>query len=297
MRAWRTPQGLLVELGRTSAPILSMQRDELTDPRWRALQDFVLLDPYGIVLRRYDVHVWSLEDNLGMEAFAVIDATFRSQTVVRCTGRIARKQVDEAVVLSDLHPILADERETMELIEEGLKSDLNLRLHRLQDRHREASRIVGSSKPAGEVSEFDRVLNLVRTRFEDYGLELERMTLAALARFGELRTSLSKPDQVTAFLPALDSFLIACREQCFDRTLGREKRVAPPIVGSFLGSSDADLAGVRTLIDMLGALEKRLLSEADGQERVDALGNAAAFGTAAFHVAQARERLQACLTR
>ena len=299
MRAWRTSIGFVVETGPTSAPILSSQVDTLPDPRWRALQDFVVLDEFGIVLRRYHAHVWSIEDDLGMTVHAVIDGSFRSLTVTEHMAANYRINKDEETILPDLKPVPEDDVEAKELIEEGLQADRNLSLHQAQDRIREAERIL-PSRPSttDEDPEHVRVVRLVRGRVEAYALPLDKTVLQTLATFGGLRRSLSTSSEaLAAFQPALAHFLLACRRCCFDPTLSQEERGPAPIVGSFLSASEEDRNALRTLVGTLGALEKELLLVAEGQEYADANRNAAEFRAAADHVAQAREQLAACLER
>jgi hypothetical protein len=268
---------------------------ELSDPRWRELQDFVLLDEFGIVLRRYDAHVYSLEEELGMTVHAVIEGSFRSLTLNQHTGTVGRTTKDEETLLPDLKPVPADELETLELVQEGLKSDRNLIFHQAQDRIREAERILGAKPPIADDSpEYLKVVELVRDRVESYGAPIDKRTLDALARFGELRRSLATSEALPAFQSALDLYLLACRHSCFDGALGEEHR-PPPIVGSFLPASEEDRKALRALIEKLGELEKELLIEAEGQENVDATRNAAAYRAAATHVSQARDRLTAGL--
>lgn len=299
MRAWRTSIGFLVETDRSDAPILSSQLDALPDPRWRALLNFVLLDEFGIVLRRYDALAWSLEDELGMTVHAVIEASFRSLTVIQHTGSVQRTTRDEETLLSDLKPVAADELETLELIEEGLKSDRNLSLQRMQDRIREAERILPKEPPTPDDDpEYLRVAGLVRGRVEAFAREPDKMLLRTLAKFGELRRSLAaSAGALPAFQPALALFLLACRRCCFDPTLEPEAQRPPAITGRFEGVSDADRNALETLAGMLGALEREILLHAEIQDDVDAHLNAAEYRAAANHVARSRERLTAGLAR
>lgn len=212
MRVWRTSIGFLVEAGPTSAPILSSQVAQLSDPRWKEFQDFVLLDEFGIVLRRYDANVYSYEEDLGMTVHAVIEGSFRRLTFTEHMGPAYRVTKDEEILLSDLKPVLADEVETLDLIREGLKSDHNLIIHRAEHRIREAEQLLGSRPPnTDDPPEYLRVVKMVRGRVESFGVQIDKRMLDALARFGELRRALAASDHAStgalpAFQPALDLF-------------------------------------------------------------------------------------------
>ena len=88
----------------TTAVVYTMQSDIPPGP-YRALEEFVLARGAS-ELRRFRVSTWSLEDDLGVVAYAVIDRQLRRLTVVRnyaLSGPRALR-VEEAVELDGLTP-------------------------------------------------------------------------------------------------------------------------------------------------------------------------------------------------
>jgi hypothetical protein len=298
MRAWRTSEGFLVDEGRTAMVVISTQTDQLPDARWKELREFVALDPYGFVLRRHSVSVWSLEDDLGLTAFAVIDGSFRSLTVVLHTGSTWRASKTEEILLSDLRPVLEDEAEALELIQEGLKSDAQLRFHKLQERQREA-------KPAallGEDPELQRVFDLLQKREQRTNSLLDKLLMAVLIQCRALQGNLAlsanaSTGALAAFVPAVQSIVLGCRRAVFDSSLGREDPAPGPIIGGLKAEDPSLKGGIQIVVDLLMDVEKKIRVNADAQERIDAARNAAEYRKAEIHLAQARERLQACLLR
>jgi hypothetical protein len=298
MRAWRTSEGFLVDEGRTATVVISTQTDQLPDDRWKELREFVALDPYGFVLRRHSVSVWSLEDDLGLTAFAVIEGTFRSLTVVLHTGATWRASRTEEVLLPNLRPVLADDVEALELIQEGLKSDSHLRFHKLQERKRDAT----PAEAPEEDPELKRVFDLLQEREQRTNSLLDKLLMAMLLQCRGLRVNLAVSEDAStgalaAFVPAVQSIVQGCRRAVFDSSLGRDDPAPGPIIGSFKGEA-ADLrSGIQILVDLLLDVEKRIRVHAGAQQRIDAERHAAEYRKAEVHFAQARERLQACLAR
>jgi hypothetical protein len=272
MRAWRTPAGFLVDLGPTSQPVISSLAAELPDGPWRELHEYATVDSAGVVRERFRVSVWSLDDDLGVSAHAVIGGDLRNLTVVvSCHGRVRR---DEQSVVSGLQE-LSDTTFVREAVARHERAE-----NEAVDRsRRESDARVAAVRDAledfGLGDPFRRAQGALLQRIRAYGDELAVDLLRTLADFGRLHRSLGREP---AFEAALDAYVTACRLAAFDPA---------PAARPFSGSGIA----VPAMGEALSGLERRLLEAAEGQEIADAGNNAIQYRNAADHVARARTLL------
>jgi hypothetical protein len=191
-----------------------------------------------------------------------------------------------------------DDAEALEVIQEGLKSDTHLRYHRLQERKRDATPAAAPE----EEPEFQRVFDRLQEREQRTNSLLDKLLIAVLIQCRALRGNLAlsanaSTGALAAFDPAVKSIVLGCRRAVFDSTLGREDPAPGPIIGSFKAEDEYLRGGIKMAVDLLLEVEKKIRVHADAQDRIDAERHAAEFRKAEVHLAQARERLQACLSR
>lgn len=100
MRAWRTPKGILVDLGPTRTPVLQDLVDDLPEGPWRDLHEFQLVDSR----ETFSVSVWSLDDDLGLCVHAVIDGALKELVLIQHYGREWTNRRTERIALDGLQP-------------------------------------------------------------------------------------------------------------------------------------------------------------------------------------------------
>ncbi len=236
------------------------------------LRDYAHIDPQGKIIREFNVGVWSIEDELSLQAYAVIAGEFRELTLRTFYGREYRESREEKTLLTGLRDV--DDHETLAFLEKALaaeKQQVDDHAARLR-REGEArvAAIPGATQDPGLGADYLRAQEALRDRVRSYGDALYIELLRTLGRFRGGA--------------ALDAYVAACRHAAFDPIVGRAKKSpaspgAPP--------------GVRELKETLGVLQRRLLEQAEGQEQADAMQNAAAYRKAADLVAKAAALLDA----
>lgn len=89
-RAWKVASGehqgaVLLELGPSQEPVLTLQRDALRATPWEALLDYVLVSAGGQLVR-FETRAYSVEDELGLETSRVDGQCLRTLQLVLRTG-------------------------------------------------------------------------------------------------------------------------------------------------------------------------------------------------------------------
>ncbi|MBI5208761.1 MAG: hypothetical protein HY927_02160 [Elusimicrobia bacterium] len=284
MRAWGSARGYVVDRGPSAEGVPSELSDELPGGAPRELHDYLVLDASGAVRETCRVSVCSLDDELSLSAYAVVDGELRNLRVSLWTGQAPRITRKESVVESGLREPSPADLEFVGRALAGLrqKSDQEDARRRREADARLAA-IPGAAEDHAAGADFQNAQELLRRRVEDYGGETDAKMLRTLVRFGRLQSSLGA---VPAFAAARDAFVLACRRQGFDRSLPPKDPLPPPVQ-----RCAGDRADLRALEETLAGLEKDLLREAQQQEMGDANLNAAQIRMAAEHVARARRAL------
>lgn len=279
-RQWRSDRGFLIERPATVAVIgslLAASRRAWDKPP----MDYWLIDDAGGLRRRFNVMVWSLEDELGATLFAVENHALVRLEVRELYG--GKSTVERVVEIDGLAEGPADDgaavaRARVAVADEGARHDAARRRGEAR-----LAAIPGAREDAGAGDAFRAAQDALGIRVADYGEPLSELMLHALTRFGDLYA------RAPAVKPALDLFVDACRRAAFDRTI-RQGDVAVPGVGDGrMGPREREQAA--ELVATLRDLERALNIDADIQEQVDARGNAIAYWAAARCVADARSAL------
>jgi hypothetical protein len=278
MRAWRSPKGILIDVGETRAAVVHTLADDVPAP-WKELHEFVLVDEHGIPRETFSVSTWSLDDDLGVSVHAVVDGVLRELTVVQHYGREWTVRRNERSVLDGLQEIPESNAAAWELIRDAVTSKKRLEEHQADQRKKDGEARVAAIPGASETfeagPEFDQAQRVLRDRVRLYGESLDIDLLRALVRFGTTHRTVRDP----AFVAALKSFVFACRRAAFDHTLRRkDPEISTPAAGKPVDAR---------LVETLDALEKKLRAEADVQEQADALMNSREFHLAADHIGRA----------
>lgn len=109
MRAWRTAEGFLVEGGPTSAAIPHGIEGYLPEGPWRELRDFRRLGPSGELKEVLDVRVGSLEDELYLIAYGIVEDRLDGIYLSVFTGRTFRVRHDTRPILEGLRELPPEE--------------------------------------------------------------------------------------------------------------------------------------------------------------------------------------------
>jgi len=270
-RAWHRESSFLCDLGPAQeALVTDLARELAFEPR-----DYVLVDAAGAVTRRYRVQVYSIEEELGVTAFLVAGPEFREVAVRIFYGRTYRVSREETVVLGGLREVT--DAKTPGFLSGFLAQDQK----RLEDAAARARRegearvaaIPGSTFDPGLGKAYLRAQDQLRKRVRSYGLRLDELMLEVLGRFG------SAP-RTPSLLQAVQHYAEGCLHAAFDSGVEstRASGVAPdPNPPEWTG--------------LLEGLHRKLLADAQGQEDVDALQNAAAYRRAAECIDRARRCL------
>ncbi len=131
MRAWRSAENILVvDLGPTSELFVEALVDELPQGIWRELPNYPLLDSDGRLRERLTATVWSVEQELGISAFALIEedpginaftvandalCNLRVRTYHRANYRVEREQ---ETILDGLQEVLASDLDAIAVLVE-----------------------------------------------------------------------------------------------------------------------------------------------------------------------------------
>jgi hypothetical protein len=135
MQAWRSDAGIVVDLGPTHEPVLETLINELPRGIWRELRDYLLLDSDGHLLEKFTITTWSIEEELGISAFALIDEdpgikAFAVAKAALCNLRVRtfhssnfRVEREQETILDGLQEVLPRELAAIAvLVEQALAS-------------------------------------------------------------------------------------------------------------------------------------------------------------------------------
>ena len=284
-RKWRSDRGLLVERPATVAVVGSLLA--ASQRTWdKPPMDYWLIDQAGGLRRRFEVMVWSLDDELGATLFAVENHALVRLEVREIYG--GKSTVERVVEIDGLAEEPADDgaavaRARVAVADEGARHDAARRSGEAR-----LAAIPGAREDAGAGDAFRAAQHALGARVANYGEPLSESLLRALMRFGDLYAS------APVVKPALDLFINACRRAAFDRTFRQDDVAVPGVVGDArMGAAEREQGA--ELVDALRDLERALDVDADIQEQIDARGNAIAFSAAARGVADARAVLMRML--
>jgi hypothetical protein len=296
--AWREGQGFLLDRGVTRTGVINSLFEELPEGPWRDLHEFSRLDAQGNILASYRVSVWSIEDELGLQVYAVRGEELRTLSLQVFTGVRHRVDREEAVVLGGLRGVSAWESETRAFLWEALyRERLRLKEEAARLGQEGEARVLAIPAPrpdSGLGEEYRRAQEVLRDRVSSYGNALDMDLLGVLGRIGLFAESLS-PAHRGALAEALRAFTLGCRRAAFDRTLGCDDP-APKMAGASPGDLSnlpaAAQTELRRLIPALGTLQRGVLEAAENQEEVDAHLNAVQFRMAATQIAGTKDLLE-----
>jgi hypothetical protein len=245
--------------------------DALPAGPWRELHDYVQIDAQGKVTGEFHVSTWSIDDELSVQAYAVLARELRERTERTFFGS-RDQESSEKTVLAGLRDV--DDRKTLDFLEKALadeerRNDDHAALLRREGEARVAA-IPGATDDPGYGADYLRAQEVLRDRVRSYDDPLYAELLRTLGRFGSG--------------PALDAYVAACRQAAFDPTVGRRAKPSAP---------RGKTSGRRDLQKTLNAIQGRLREQAEGQEQADAPQNAAAYRKAAELVGKAMELLDA----
>jgi hypothetical protein len=243
----------------------------LPEGPFRELHDYVKLDAQGKLCGEFRVSTWSIDDELSVSACAVLAGELREHTVRTFYSDSRPDLHDEKAILTGLRDV--EDPKTLAFLEKALAAeqqqtdDHAARL--LREGEARVAAIPGATEDPGFGADYLRAQEVLRDRVRSYGEPLYRDLLQTLGRFESG--------------PALDAYVAACRHAAFDPTVdrGKERKTQPAATKR----NPADLH------QALGALQRRLLDQADGQELADAMQNAAAYRRAADLVGKAADLL------
>jgi len=272
IRAWHLSSGFLVDRGPSRTSVVDSLVESLPEGAWRELHDYVRLDAQGKVCAGFKVAAWSIEDELSVEAHAVIAGELRSRTLRTFSGS-RETESNEKTLLTGLREV--DDRKTLDFLEKALATekqrvdDHAARLRR--EGEARVAAIPGSTTDPGLGADYLRAQEVLRDRVRFYDDALYIELLRALGCFGGG--------------PALEAYVAACRHAAFDPTVHGKETASP--------KPAATRGNPQDLRKALDALQRQLLDRADRQEQADAPRNAAAFSKAADLVGKAAELLDA----
>jgi hypothetical protein len=302
LRAWRVTQGFVVEHGRSPISVIYGLQYELPEGPWRELHDYARLDAQGKVREEFRLSFWSIEEELGVSIFAVVDGELRKLIVRAFYVSEFRVQREETTVLSDLREVPDDDAETRFFLQAALAGHRQLLKDRAlrvaQETDARVAAIPGAEEEHGVGDDFRRAQKILQDSVRSYGQSLDGTLLRILSQFGIVHRSL-RPRIPSAFVSALDAFVLGCRRAASDRTLGSED-VLPAAAqdsGEFVGLSSRRQAELCALVESLSTVHQQLLESAEARELSDARLGAIEFQMAADHIARAREHLERGLRR
>lgn len=289
LRAWRAPSGYLVDLGPTRAPVDRFAAHELPAGPWCDLHDFAALDARGVVVAAHQVTLWSIEDELGLQAYGVLRHELHEQTVRIFTMDPYRVTRAARVVVAGLRAVLDEETEELAFLEGVLEADRRRRDEAATRLLREAAlrvaSIPGSTDDPSLGPDYLRAQRVLTDRVLRRCSSLDDELLRVLGLWGALARAVPRP-LPDALRDAVVAFVTGCRRAAFDHSAAG---MPPPFAPSLHTWTPPEGARRPLLVlrSALGPLHERLLQVADGQESVDALLNAMAYQQAAAWVALA----------
>ncbi|HVE40310.1 MAG TPA: hypothetical protein VNM14_10510 [Planctomycetota bacterium] len=105
MRAWTSPEGIVVDLGPTREPVVAILQGALPDGPWRDLHEFLVLETNGTPRKRCIVRTWSLDDELGATAYSIVGGELRELRVSLWTTERPRVDRREELVAGNLQEL------------------------------------------------------------------------------------------------------------------------------------------------------------------------------------------------
>jgi hypothetical protein len=116
MRAWRFPDGYVVDAGPSAQAVVRTLSSELPPGPWKDLRLYLIVDERGALRRRCDVTTWSVDDELGLNASAVLGGELRELSLSLFTNASGRKHVRESVVAAGLEELPPGDPRLAELL-------------------------------------------------------------------------------------------------------------------------------------------------------------------------------------
>jgi hypothetical protein len=250
--------------------------------------DYWLVDDAGGLRKRFTVVVGSLEDELSATLFAV-----ENQALVRLQVRElhgGQSSVDRVVEIDRLVELPAGDKAGLARMDVAVADERAREDEMTRRAQARIAAIPGAQEEHDAGDEFRAAQHILEWRITQYDDPLSASMLRALLRFGDLYAN------VPTVKPALDLFIVGCRQAAFDRTLPQGNVVTPGDVG-VVRMSVREREEAAELAAVLRDLERELNVDADIQDQVDARGNAMAFWAAARSVAEAGCLLATMLDR
>lgn len=130
-RAWLPRQGLpdgrnprpkifVIDCGRSSESVVSGLVNELPEGPWREQRAYVLIDTQGNIQQKFEVTVWSIEEELGCSVFAVVDGALRNLYVSVFYSDPLRVKRVEKIVVDGLQAVADDDDKTLSILSNAL---------------------------------------------------------------------------------------------------------------------------------------------------------------------------------
>jgi hypothetical protein len=253
-------------------PVVHPLSDALPAGPWRELHDYVKIDAQGKACGEFNVSSWSIDDELSVQAYAVIAGELRERTERTFYGSRDQESSEEKTGLTGLRDV--DDRKTLAFLEKALAAEqLRVDDHSARLRREGEARVAaipGATEDPGFGADYLRAQEVLRDRVRSYD---EALYVDLLRTLGLLGNG-----------PALDAYIAACRHAAFDPTVNRKKKRPKESA-----TSQRNTAAPRKLKETLATLQRQLLEQAEGQDQADAPQNAAAYRKAAELVGKAVE--------
>jgi hypothetical protein len=284
MRVWSSREGFVAE-----GPVLPIAFVSPLDEHLPAgpCHAYTRIDLQGRVRDTLRPGVWSVEDELGAEVYAVVDGALRCLRISLFCGanfRVTRKEEDVETGLRDA----SDDPEARRVVDAALAAQADEGARRMRDADARLAALPGALDDYGAGTDFRKAQEALVLRCRSYGHELDREVLATLLRFGRLHRLLRGN---AAFTVALDAYVVACRLLAFDRSLPPGAPAPTPSAGP-LGDLPAELReDVAELARSLHELGENVFEHAERQEDVDARLNALEMKKACREMVRARQAL------
>jgi hypothetical protein len=284
MRVWRSREGFVAE-----GPVLPVALVSPLDEHLPAgpCHAYTRIDLQGRVRDILRPGVWSIEDELGAEVYAVVGGALRHYRVSVFCGASFRVRREEKEVEGGLRYASGDP-EALRVVNAALAALDDEGARRSREADARLADIPGALEDYGAGSDFRKAQEALAARYRAYGHSLDREVLATLARFGRLHRLLGSH---AAFIVARDAYVVACRLLAFDRSLPPGTPSPTPSAGP-LGDLPAELReDVAELARSLDELGENVFEHAERQEDVDARLNALEMKKACREMVRARQAL------
>jgi hypothetical protein len=102
VRVWRCEGGFIVERGPTQHAVVSVLREALPEGPFRDLLEYARVRADGGATEHYRVMTWSIEEELGVTAHAVVDGALQCHVVRQFWSPSMRVERQETVVVDGL---------------------------------------------------------------------------------------------------------------------------------------------------------------------------------------------------